>query len=100
MTSHQFRRLALGFQGAEESAHQGHPDFRIKGKVFATLGYPDDGHGMIKISPELQAELMQAEPEVYVPAAGAWGRKGSTCVLLKKATVKSVRSAMSAAVFG
>ncbi len=97
MTADQFRKLALAVPEAMESAHQSHPDFRVRGKVFASLGYPDEAHGMVKVTPELQAQLMKAEPEVYFPAKGAWGRNGCTCVLLKKAKVVSVRSALKAA---
>jgi hypothetical protein len=73
-----------------------HPDFRVAGKIFATLGYPDKSWAMVKVTPEQQAELMHDEPKVFVPAAGAWGRKGSTTVHLKSAKKETVRRALEA----
>jgi hypothetical protein len=98
MTADSFRKLALGFPDTVESAHQDHPDFRVKGKVFATLGYPDDAHGMVKLTPQQQAQVLRAEAEVFFPAAGAWGRSGCTCVVLKKAKVGALREVMKLAV--
>ena len=83
MTADQFRRLALSLPEATESAHMGHPDFRVKGKIFATLDYPEPGWGMVKLTPEQQAELVQAEPDVFEPCAGAWGARGCTNVRLR-----------------
>jgi hypothetical protein len=80
--SDDFRRLALAFPGAEEKAHMGHPDFRVGGKIFATLQAPDSGSGMVSLHPEQQELAMEAEPEAFKPAAGAWGRSGSTLVTL------------------
>jgi len=94
MTADQFRKVALGFPDVVESSHQGHPDFRWMGKVVASLGYPDDAHGMVKLTPEEQAHWMALEPQMFFPAAGAWGRSGCTCVVLKKAKVKTLRAAL------
>jgi hypothetical protein len=77
-----FRRIALSFPGAEERSHMAHPDFRVGGKIFATLGAPDADHGMVGLLPEQQELAMDAEPEAFRPAAGAWGRGGSTLVRL------------------
>ena len=77
-----FRRLALAFPGAEESSHMKHPDFRVGGKIFATLGAPDQAHGMVALLPEQQEMAIDAEPEAFKPAAGAWGSGGSTLVVL------------------
>jgi hypothetical protein len=77
-----FRRIALSFPGAEEKAHMGHPDFRVGGKIFATLGAPDGAWGAVGLLPEQQELAMDAEPEAFKPAAGAWGRGGSTLVML------------------
>ena len=97
MTQDGFRRLALALPEAVESAHMGHPDFRVGGKIFATLGYPDRGWGMVKLSPEQQELFMRIAPGVFVPSKGAWGRGGSTTVELKSAKVALVRDAMKAA---
>jgi hypothetical protein len=77
-----FRRTALAFPEAEERSHMGHPDFRVGGKIFATLGAPDEAWGMVGLLPEQQELAMEAEPEAFKPAAGAWGRGGSTMVRL------------------
>ena len=77
-----FRRIALAFPGAEEQAHMGHPDFRVGGRIFATLGTPDADLGMVALLPEQQELAMAAEPEAFGLAAGAWGRGGSTLVML------------------
>jgi hypothetical protein len=96
MTPKQFRRLALSLPEAIESAHMNHPDFRVKGKIFATLS-GDEKFGMVKLTPEQQADLLQAEPEAYEPAAGAWGARGCTMVRLKMAKQESVGRALLAA---
>ena len=70
----------------------GHADFRLGGKIFATLGYPDADWGMVKLQPEQQQMLLDCEPEVFKPANGAWGRRGSTLVrlaALDRATAES-----------
>jgi hypothetical protein len=97
VTPKQFRQIALNFPETEEHSHMNHPDFRIAGKIFATLGYPDKNWAMVKLTPEQQAELMHDEPKAFVPAAGAWGRKGSTTVHLKSAKKTTVRRALEAA---
>ena len=97
MTAAEFRRIALSFEGAEEKAHMNHPDFRVNGKIFATLGYPDKKHGMVKLPPEHQHEFTHNEPEAFVCVKGAWGRQGCTNVLLPAAKESSVKSAIEIA---
>lgn len=77
-----FRRIALSFPGAEERAHMGHPDFRVGGKIFATLHGAGTDTGMVALLPEQQELAIEAEPEAFRLAAGAWGRGGSTLVIL------------------
>jgi hypothetical protein len=96
MTAQEFRELALSLPEAIESAHMGHPDFRVNGKIFATLG-PDETWGMAKLTPEQQTMFVRTEPDVYQPIKGAWGRRGCTCVRLEPATEPSVRQALIAA---
>jgi hypothetical protein len=97
VTPSEFRRIALSFPEAVESAHQDHPDFRVGGKVFATLGYPRAGYGMVKLPPKEQVFFIEAEPKAFQPAAGAWGLRGSTVVLLRAAKKSSVQKALLAA---
>jgi hypothetical protein len=85
MTTDAFRRKALALPGAIESEHMHHPDFRLENRIFATLGSPDAAWGMVKLPPEEQQKLVEAMPEAFQPAAGAWGRQGSTLVRLEKA---------------
>jgi hypothetical protein len=96
VTAREFRKLALSFPEAEERAHMGHPDFRVANKIFATLG-PDEAWGMVKLEPEQQEALLAARPEVFEPAAGAWGRGGATIVRLQAADKATVREALEAA---
>lgn len=96
MTADEFRSLALSFPEASEKAHMGHPDFRVRGKIFATLG-PDDDWGMVKLTAEQQASFIRTEPDVFHPASGAWGRRGCTMIRLDDADDAAVRQALSAA---
>ena len=75
----------------------GHPDFRVGGKIFATLGYPDSGVGMVKLTPDEQELFVQIEPEGFQPVKGGWGRQGATNVRLKSAKKSTLREALLAA---
>jgi hypothetical protein len=97
MTEKEFRAMALSLPGAVEASHMDHPDFRVGGKVFATVRYPRPGWGMVALTPDEQSLIVQAEPDVFSPAAGAWGRRGATLVDLKRARKRSVRTALAAA---
>lgn len=96
MTAGEFRSLALSLPEASEAAHMGHPDFRVRSKIFATLG-PDEDWGMVKLTPDQQALFLHTEPDVFRPVQGAWGRRGYTYVRLEAATEPSVRQALIAA---
>ena len=97
MTSNEFRKLALSFPEAIESAHMHHPDFRVGGRIFATLEYPNKDSAMVKLPQDEQREFTQSHPEVFQPAKGAWGRQGSTVVYLEAATTNIVREALTVA---
>jgi hypothetical protein len=84
-TAATFRKLALALSGAIESAHMGHPDFRVGGRIFASLS-PDAATGNVKLTPEQQEAMLAAEPDSFRPAAGAWGRSGWTTAILADAT--------------
>lgn len=92
----EFRNMALSLPEALEGAHMGHPDFRVGGKIFATLA-PDESWGMVKLTREQQEEFVRDEPEVFQPVNGAWGRRGATHVRLVAATEGAVRPALIAA---
>jgi hypothetical protein len=77
-----FRRIALSFEGAEESSHMGAPDFRVGGRIFATLASEKHGYGNLKLTPEQQAEFVGELPEVFMPIHGGWGRMGATHIRL------------------
>jgi len=96
MTPGDFRRMALGLQGAVEGEHMAHPDFRANGRVFATIAR-DAKWGMVKLSPEQQREFTAAQPVTFVPATGAWGRSGCTMVQLATADRETVGEAMTLA---
>jgi len=97
MTSSDFCRLAISFPEAAEQSHMDHPDFRVAGKIFATLGYPEQGWAMVKLTPVEQEMFMKAQPGVFAPCAGAWGRRGATSIRLKAARKPAVRRALQAA---
>ena len=97
MTVEAFRRLALALPEAAEQGHMGHPDFRVKGKIFATLGYPDERWAMVKLTPEQQRAFMEIAPAAFVPVKGGWGRKGATNVRLAEATRRALGPALATA---
>jgi hypothetical protein len=97
VTAARFRRIALGLRDVTEQAHHGHPDFRVGGRIFATLGYPDAKSGMVNLSPQQQRTFLRDHPGVFVPAAGAWGLQGSTTVRLNAAEEEAVGEALTLA---
>lgn len=97
VTAARFRRLAIGLKDVVEQAHHGHPDFRVGGRIFATLGYPDKNWGMVVLSPDRQRAFVRAHPGVFVPAAGAWGEQGSTTVRLDAIDEEALGEALTLA---
>ncbi len=97
VTPNKFRRLALDFKGASESAHMDHPDFRVAGRIFATLGYPGDDWGMVRLPLTLQKAFVKKSPAAFTPCNGAWGRAGCTSVHLPVVREAILRSALNAA---
>ena len=97
VTRSEFHRLALSFPETEERSHMNHPDFRVAGKIFASLGAPDANWGMVKLTPEQQRIFIKKAPEVFKPCTGAWGRAGATNVYLASAKAKIVSDALEAA---
>jgi hypothetical protein len=84
VTAADFRRLVLEMPQAVEGAHMGHADFRVGKRIFATLGYPEDGWAMVKLTPEQQKVMVRTAPDVLVPANGAWGKRGATLLRLER----------------
>jgi hypothetical protein len=97
MTPTDFRQLALSLPEVIESAHMRHPDFRVAGRIFATLGYPDKDWAVVKLTSDEQKESVRSDPDVVKPVKGAWGRQGSTNIYLPAARAESVRKALTAA---
>lgn len=93
MTEDGFRRMALSMPGAIEGAHMGHPDFRLNGRIFASL-HGNGESGMVKLTPDEQAAVMRDDPATFTPSSGAWGRQGCTNVWLTTATESALRGAM------
>src|SRR6184192_3440369 len=85
MDAADFRRIALSLEGTEEGSHMGSPDFRVGGRIFATLASQKQGYGNLMLTPEQQAEFVADLPEVFLPIAGGWGRMGATHIRLAKA---------------
>ena len=94
MTAAQFQEMALSFPEAVEAAHMGHPDFRVAGRIFATLGYQNEGRGVLLLSPEEQQEIIGQYPKMFEPVPGGWGRRGSTQVVLARITQPVLEAAM------
>jgi hypothetical protein len=94
MTEREFREIALSFPQAAEAEHMAHPDFRVAGKIFATLGYPRRGWAMVKLTPEQQELFVREEAAAFAPVKGAWGRAGNTTVRLAAANKSAVREAL------
>ena len=95
MTAEEFRNIALSFPETEERSHMNHPDFRVRGKIFATLG-PDEAWGMAKLTPTQQQDFLRFEP-AFKPASGKWGEGGATTITLAIAEESSVRDALTLA---
>jgi hypothetical protein len=96
MTASGFRRIALGMDGAIESEHMGHPDFRANGKIFATIHH-DNKHGMVKLTPEQQQKFLRDAPASFTPENGAWGRAGCTKVRFSSVDEDTLGEAMTLA---
>jgi len=97
VSSNSFRRVALSLPEVIEGSHQGHADFRVGKRIFATLGYPDQDWGMVKLTPEQQSVLVEAEPDIFRPVPGGWGKQGNTNVRLARADQATLQSALTLA---
>src|SRR5687768_230073 len=95
MTADEFRDIVLSLPGAEERSHMRHPDFRVNGKIFATLG-PDGDWGMAKLTPAQQQDYLRVS-SAFKPASGKWGEGGATIITLAAADEESVRQAVAMA---
>ena len=96
MTESTFRKLALALPESVESSHMGHPDFRVRNKIFASL-MPDEGWGMVKLTPSQQEYFIESSPDAFMPVPGGWGRRGATRVVLKAVLKSEARNALAAA---
>jgi hypothetical protein len=92
-----FRRLALLLEGAEEGSHMGAVDFRVGGKIFATLASVKQGYGNLMLSPEQQAAFVAEQPDLFLPVAGGWGRMGATHIQLATANENVLAGALRTA---
>src|ERR1700735_231436 len=97
MNAQDFRRLALLLEGAEEGSHMGAADFRVGGRIFATLASVKQGYGNLMLSPEQQAIFVEEQPDLFLPVAGGWGRNGATHVRLAAANEDVLAGALQTA---
>src|SRR6266849_4142399 len=97
MNADDFRRIALSFEGAEESSHMGNPDFRVGGRIFATLSSADQGYGNLMLTLEQQKAFVEELPKVFLPIAGGWGRMGMTHIRLAVANEDVLEGALRTA---
>jgi hypothetical protein len=97
MTANDFRRIALSLEGSEEGSHMGAADFRVGGRIFATLAAIKQGFGNVKLTPEMQAEFVAELPSVFLPVGGGWGKMGMTHVRLSEVNEDVLAGALRAA---
>jgi len=97
MNAADFRRIALSLEGAEEGSHMGAPDFRVGGRIFATLASQGQGYGNLMLTPEHQADFVRELPEVFLPIPGGWGRMGMTHIRLAQASEDVLAGALRTA---
>src|SRR5215472_12893111 len=97
MTPDDFRRIALSLEGAEEGSHMGSPDFRVGGRIFATLASQAQGYGNLLLTPEQQAMFVAEAPDIFIPVRGGWGRNGATHMKLATANEDLVNGALQTA---
>src|ERR1700677_631025 len=97
MKASDFRRIALSLEGAEEGSHFGAADFRVGGRIFATLAHEKQGYGNLMLTPELQAAFVEELPDVFLPVAGGWGGNGATHIRLAKASEDVLTGALRVA---
>jgi hypothetical protein len=97
MNAQDFRRLALLLEGAEEGSHMGAADFRVGGRIFATLASVKLGYGNLMLTPEQQAAFVDEQPDSFLPVAGGWGRMGATHVRLAPANEDILAGALRTA---
>src|SRR5262249_5830721 len=97
MNAEDFRRMALSLEGAQEGSHMGQADFRVGGRIFATLASEKQGYGNLMLTPEQQAAFVEELPEVFVPIAGGWGRNGATHIRLAAASADVLAGALRTA---
>lgn len=97
MNAADFRRIALSLEGAEESSHMGAPDFRVDGRIFATLASQGEGYGNLMLTAEQQQAFLADRPDLFIPIKGGWGRMGMTHIILSQADEDSLRGALTTA---
>ncbi len=97
MNAADFRRIALSFEGAEEGSHFGAADFRVGGRIFATLASESQGYGNLMLTPEHQAAFVEGQPEIFLPIPGGWGKSGATHIRLAAATEDVLKGALQTA---
>lgn len=97
MTAADFRRIALSLPGAEEGSHMGSADFRVGGRIFATLASERQGFGNLMLTPEVQADFVREQPALFVPIAGGWGRMGATHMRLAESDEATLAGALRTA---
>jgi hypothetical protein len=94
LTAADFRRVALSMSESAEGSHFGNADFRVGGKIFATLALEKEGYGVLLLTPEQQAGMVEDDPKVFSPVPGGWGRKGATRVALAKVSADLLEAAL------
>jgi hypothetical protein len=97
MKAQDFRRIALSLEGVEEGSHMGAADFRVGGRIFATLASQNQGYGNLMLTPEIRAQFVAEAPDIFLPIPGGWGRMGSTHIRLSEASEDVLAGALQTA---
>jgi hypothetical protein len=97
MTPADFRRIALSLEGAEEGSHMGAADFRVDGRIFATLASESLGYGNLMLTVEHQTAFITDRPDLFLPIHGGWGRMGMTHIRLEPADEDTLTGALHTA---
>ncbi|MFN7993270.1 MAG: MmcQ/YjbR family DNA-binding protein [Bryobacteraceae bacterium] len=97
MNAEDFKRIALSLEGVEEGSHMGAVDFRVGGRIFATLASRKRGYGNLMLTPEQQSAFVGEAPDVFLPIPGGWGRMGMTHIRLAAANEDVLAGALRTA---
>jgi len=93
MDADAFLILALSLPETALCSHMRNPDIRVAGKIFAGPVGPR-GAAILKLTAEQQEMMCAAEPALFAPEPGHWGRLGWTRLAIYAADEATARGAL------